>query len=513
MPHWRSGALRNAIVAMGLTCLPVVPAGGQINAPPEFQVIQIAPALDRPVAMAFTGDGRMFVAQRDGVVKVIQNNAVVSTFIDLSAEVNNTVALGDRGMLALALDPNFLSNRRVYLFYAVDPIPGQPDEGSDVATFSRLTRYTGTAASNGNVADLASRTVLIGATPAQGFACCWRTHTTGALRFATDGSLLVSHGESALYGVVDGGGQTPPCFDELMNPAEDVGAFRAQMLDSHDGKILRIDPATGNGRAGNPFYNAGSPASPRSRVWVSGLRNPFRFAVRPGTGSASTPGTIYVSDVGWNTYEELSVSRTGGENMGWPCYEGFANNAAYSSINLPVWDCATINTPGNPGPLKPPLIALHHGNAMQSTPPGLIASCLIAGAFHSGDSYPSPWRGGLFMADFIGGWIEVVRTNANDQLTGIYGFGNGPGAGIVDFARDPVTGDICVLTMFDGIHRLHSLIGPGDVDRNGSVNVNDLLQIITHWGPCSNPLTCPSDLNVSGQVDVNDLLEVITHWG
>jgi len=76
-----------------------------------------------------------------------------------------------------------------------------------------------------------------------------------------------------------------------------------------------------------------------------------------------------------------------------------------------------------------------------------------------------------------------------------------------------VTGDICVLTMFDGIHRLHSLIGPGDVDRNGSVNVNDLLQIITHWGPCSNPLTCPSDLNVSGQVDVNDLLEVITHWG
>ena len=68
-------------------------------------------------------------------------------------------------------------------------------------------------------------------------------------------------------------------------PAENVGAFRAQLVDSLSGKILRIDPATGNGLPSNPFYDPRAPRAPRSRVWVLGLHDPQHFTVRPGSGS------------------------------------------------------------------------------------------------------------------------------------------------------------------------------------------------------------------------------------
>lgn len=510
---FRRRSLRAAVAA---ACLALAGpwAVGQVTAPAGFQTIEMSPALTMPVAMAFAPDGRIFVAERAGVVKVIQNGSVISTFIDLTAEVNCTKGLGDRGLLGLALDPNFLTNRRVYLLYAVDPIAGQPDEGSDVSTFCRLTRYAGTAASNGNIADAATRTVLIGSTAATGFPQCWRSHSTGALRWGADGSLLVSHGESALYGNTDPGGLTPSCFAAGLNdPAQDVGAFRAQMLDSMGGKILRIDPDTGNGMRNNPYYSAAAPASPRSRVWLSGLRNPFRFAVRPGTGGASTPGTIYVGDVGNSAYEEISIAASGGGNFGWPCREGSAINSAYTSLNPPQWGCATIGTAANPGPLIAPAVSLNHANALQSTPQGITSLCLIGGVFHAGPTYPSPWRGGFFFADHINSWIKVLRTDANNQVTGIYSFGDSP-EGMVDFAVHPPTGDVCVLTMFGGkVWRLHSLIKPGDVTRNGVVNTDDLLSIIGSWGPCPNPLTCPADLDVNGTVNTDDLLEVITNWG
>ena len=77
------------------------------------------------------------------------------------------------------------------------------------------------------------------------------------------------------------------------------------------------------------------PASNASRVWVLGLRNPFRWSFVPGTGStdpaAGDPGLLLLGDVGWSTWEELNLSRTGGENFGWPCYEGSPRNAPWDT--------------------------------------------------------------------------------------------------------------------------------------------------------------------------------------
>ena len=99
----------------------------------------------------------------------------------------------------------------------------------------------------------------------------------------------------------------------------------AQDVDSPRGKIFHID-ADGNGLSSNPFWN-GDPTAWRSKVFAYGFRNPFRFSIQPGTG-VNGVRTLYIGDVGWNTREEIDVS-TGGENFGWPCWEGpldFRNN-------------------------------------------------------------------------------------------------------------------------------------------------------------------------------------------
>src|SRR6185503_13125680 len=97
------------------------------------------------------------------------------------------------------------------------------------------------------------------------------------------------------------------CFTAGRTDAfENIGAFRAQSLTSLAGKVLRINPVDGTGYPSNPYWD-GNPLSKRSRIWVYGLRNPFRIQVRPGTGNASPtagdPGTLYIGDVGWNTWE------------------------------------------------------------------------------------------------------------------------------------------------------------------------------------------------------------------
>src|SRR4029077_5924437 len=102
-----------------------------------------------------------------------------------------------------------------------------------------------------------------------------------------DGSLLCSMGDGAQFNGMDDGGQDNQMFGpQKANPYEDVGAFRSQNLWSMDGKVLRINPADGHGYPSNPFWD-GQPMSVRSRTWAYGLRNPFRFAVRPGTGSTN----------------------------------------------------------------------------------------------------------------------------------------------------------------------------------------------------------------------------------
>lgn len=508
-PTWRHAlgfAKAGRVAALMSATVSATAMAGAVELPADFEVIEVSPALINPVAMAFAPDGRLFVAEQRGIVHVVENGALrPGPFIDLRDEINAQL---DRGLLGLALDPDFLDNRLVYLLYTVDPVFGEPDEHMETATFGRLTRYQGTLASNGNLADQATRNVLIGSTPSSGFPACWSSHSVGALRFLSDGTLLASAGDGAVFQFADGGGNTPGCFAAGMFPqSQNIGAFRAQSLDSRAGKILRIDPATGHGLSSNPYWN-GNPSAARSQVWIYGLRNPFRFCVRPGVTKSNPP--LYVGDVGWNLYEEVTIA-FGSENLGWPCHEAFSSTPQYPFMNPPIGGCGTIGSKANPGPLAWPTLAWHHQNANLSTPPGFVGATVVGGIFHEGNSYPSPYRGAYFFADFTHGWIRAAKFDELDQLVAMLEFAANAG-GPVDFALDPLTGDVCYISLFDGrVYRIDSTIGPGDVTRDGNVNVADLLEVINAWGPCPHP--CPADLDGDGTVDVVDLLEVINHWG
>src|SRR6185503_3593351 len=189
MKHILCAAQGIGIAAMILSALIVRPTWAQkVTLPPGFVATPITPALDEPVSIAFAPDGRLFVAEKKGVVKVVQNGNVVSTFIDLQSEINSE---GDRGLLGIALEPDFATGRHIWLLYTVDPEFGPPDESSETSLFGRLTRYQGTVASSGNVAGPGSRKVLLGNTAADGFPDCWTSHAIGTVRANADGSVFV----------------------------------------------------------------------------------------------------------------------------------------------------------------------------------------------------------------------------------------------------------------------------------------------------------------------------------
>jgi glucose/arabinose dehydrogenase/fibronectin type 3 domain-containing protein len=337
------------------------------------------------VGITFTPSGRIFVWERTGRVWIIdQTNPVTTPFLDISPEV---LAWHDHGMLGFALAPAFEQNGFVYMLFAVDrhhlmncdsPVDGAPvcngtysasttwlpdaqwldpptntiaNPGFRKATLGRVVRYQAVKPAGdpdyrrATTIDYSTRHVLIGETTIggpknTGFTLTHDSHGIGSLVFSPDGTLLVSAGDAATYNGADVGSVAETYFqsaldDGFFGPKENVGALRAQLIDSMNGKLLRIDPITGDGIQGNPFYDASAPRAPRSRVWAYGLRNPYRFTIRPGTGSHlredANPGVIYLGDVGWSTWEDLHVIKTAGENLGWPLYEGQTANSSYNS--------------------------------------------------------------------------------------------------------------------------------------------------------------------------------------
>lgn len=318
--------------------------------PAGFSTVTIGSGWSEPVGTAFNKTGtKLFVWEKGGKVYVCNLSGGVyvkqtTPVLDISAEVGNW---RDHGLLGFALDPNYETNGLIYLLYVVDRhhlmFYGTGSYSATTndylsATIGRITRYK-TISSGGNiVADLTTRFILLGESKTTGIPILHESHGIGSLAFAADGTLLASAGDAASYNTTDAGSLAETYYaqaltDGIIRANENVGAFRAQMINSFDGKLLRIDPVTGNGVSSNPFYDAAAPRSPKSRMWAMGFRNPFRFCVRPNTGSTNPAtgdiGEIYVGDVGWNTYEELNIIKAPATNCGWPIFEGFNYLTSY----------------------------------------------------------------------------------------------------------------------------------------------------------------------------------------
>ena len=322
--------------------------------PPGFSMTTIGSGWSEPVGTAFNKAGtKLFVWQKNGLVYVCNWNATTQTYVkqatpvlDISPEVGDW---RDHGMLGFTIDPNFDTNGLIYVLYVVDRhylmFFGTGSYSATIndylsATIGRVTRYKTITSSSNLIADLTTRAILIGESKSTGIPILHESHGVGSLAFAADGTLLVSAGDAASYNTTDVGNLAETYYaqaitDGIIRANENVGAFKSQMINSHDGKILRIDPTNGNGISSNPFYQSASPRSARSRVWAMGFRNPFRFCVRPNTGSTNPAtgdiGEIYVGDVGWNTYEELNIIKSPASNCGWPIFEGLTVQPGYAA--------------------------------------------------------------------------------------------------------------------------------------------------------------------------------------
>jgi PKD repeat protein len=495
--RFRTGWFALALV-IASSCIALTPRpAGAVSVPPQFVVENAIPGISftNPTQIAFLPDGRWLVAEKGGDVWVIQNGVRLATpFWSRNNEVLNN---GDRGLLSICVDPNYASNRYVYFLYTCDPDSNGDDSNDDA--FARLSRYQASTG-NPNVVDYTTRTVLIGTNWSTGIPSGSASHTIGTVRCGSDGTLIISAGDGAQFtDPADGGGRDPGLFGAgKTDPTQDIGSFRAQMIGSLAGKILRIDRTTGLGVPSNPFYQAGSPGSNQSRVWCLGLRNPFRFNFRPGTGStdpnAGSPGTLYIGDVGWATWEEQNITTVGGRNFGWPCYEGIGTNSSYTSQNPPHDGCGTI---GSRGVLTSPSIAYPHGSGT-STPPGIQGNTAIGGAFYTANIYPQAYRGAYFCGDYGSNWIRVATVDGNNNIVSVASFGTGMD-GPVDFENDPVTGDILYIAINTGEVRRIRWTGAIDnnraptADANGSPTVGNAPLTVNFTGsgtdPDNDPLT------------------------
>lgn len=389
-----------------------------------------------PTGLTFDANGRMFVWEKSGKVFIVENGKKqANPIIDISEEV---LDYGDHGLNGFALDPDFLKNGYVYLMYVAKrhhvlnfgkPSYNPADESPFQNTIGRITRYTfsQTLGINYN-----SRKILIGETPSTGIPILVDNHGVGSLVFGTDGTLLATVGDGALAteDVVDD--TKNDWFIEAISlgfikPEENINAYKSQYLNSMCGKILRIDPNTGDGIASNPFFETATPRSPKSRVWCYGLRNPFRFSVKPNTGSTKptdgNPGVLYIGDVGWSHREEINIAAKGGLNFGWPTYEGidFVNKSyqdpKYTPQNhqKPVIDWR--------GTLARGII---NGDAFTVGSPQFkgnqfsgIAS--IGGLWYNNLQFPREYQNLYYHADYEG-WIKAFKFDEKNNPVGVIDF-------------------------------------------------------------------------------------------
>ncbi|MEU5885144.1 ricin-type beta-trefoil lectin domain protein [Spirillospora sp. NPDC047279] len=471
---------RRLVAAMcALLLVPVVaimaatpPATAAAAVPAGFSEQVVFSGLTNPSNVEFADDGRVFVAEKSGVIKVFDSLAdtTPAVYADLRAKVHN---YWDRGLLGMALHPDFPTDPRIYVLYTYDgliggpfpkwgtatsvgdPCPTPPGPTSDGCQVSgRLSALTpsGTAV---------AEQVLI-----EDWCQQFPSHSVGTVAFGADGMLYAGGGDGASFNYTDYGQDvfaesdvTPdnPCGDPpsavgtaLSAPSAQGGALRSQDLRTGgdpatlDGGLIRVHPDTGAAAPGNPLSASADPNT--RRLTGQGLRNPFRFTVRPGTNE------IWAGDVGWGTWEEINrvVSPTAGvTNFGWPCYEGSGRQSGYDGADLSL--CENLYAAGT-GAVAAPYYAYNHGAQVVPGETCTTGSSSIGGlAFYPGGNYPAAYDGALFFSDYSRKCAWAMRAgtdglpNPSDIITFATGYGMtelqaGPGGDI--FAVDYDNGRI-----------------------------------------------------------------------
>lgn len=353
---------------------------------------QVGNTFDNPTFVtAPSGDERLFVVERDGIIRVLQNGTagtpLAVPWLDIRARVFTG---GEGGLLSMAFDPDFSRNGYFYVYY------------TDLQQNIVVERF-GTSQLP-NVADATSGLVILRIPHPQ-----YTNHFGGLVAFGPDGLLYVGTG--------DGGGAGDP-FGNAQNLAVMLGKLlRVDVRSANAGQPYAIPP-------GNPYLN--QPGT-RPEIWASGLRNPWRFAF-------DTSG-LYIADVGQNEREEVNITALAqaGANYGWDIMEG---TRCYGSTNC------------NRSGLVLPAFEYEHGANNAN-------GCSITGGYvYRGSALPE-LTGRYLYSDYCGGYLKsfLVPGGGASSVSEARDW-NITGAGqVVSFGRDGA-GELYIVSANGRIYRI-----------------------------------------------------------
>jgi glucose/arabinose dehydrogenase len=361
------------LVAAAVAAFSPTLLSAQVVLPPGFVDVLITDAVNSPTALAFTPDGRLLVTEQTGAVRVYAGGAVVSTpAIDLGLRICTD---GERGLLGVAVHPDFARTRLVYLYYTHNKFGSCGKYTSNVPV-NRVARFV---LGDDNVIDPASEQILIDNIPNTG-----GNHNAGDLHFGADGFLYISVGDGAC---------------DYDHPTRCGGSNDASR-DPHIllGKVLRV---TDDGRipATNPFQGPGTarcaltgrtmPGLQCQETFARGFRNPFRMAFDPT--SATT--RFVVNDVGQNHFEEVNLIEAGGD-YGWNTREGPCVSGSFTDCGEP------------PAGMTNPLYSYAHGSG---------CGAITGGAFVPSGAWPAEYDGAYLFGDFNCGRVFRLRLLGGNQ--------------------------------------------------------------------------------------------------
>lgn len=388
---------------------------------------------------------KAFLAEKGGRIKIIDTATnTQSVMLDIRDKVNSNA---DRGLMDIALHPDFEANPYIYLFYVVDPpgsltaTGGQARE-AEGNRYAHLVRYEVDLSGASPTIVPGSEVVLLG-NAGQSFADISgngmlnftnpaysanrasdidpvtgqfkenylkvdsQSHVGGAIAFGPDGALYVSTGDGTSFNYADP--RTP----------------NVQSIDSLSGKILRIDPITGLGLADNPFAEANL-ATNQSKVYQLGLRNPYSMTF-------ADDGRLFISETGWYTYEEIN-SGPAGANFGWPFYEGgddgrLTRTPGYQTL-LGASDFYNQVAAGQIV-ITPAFRAFSH---VDSEPGYQFSAIVGASEIYTGTKYPTAFLNNYFFTDIVDGEIFAVDINDRTRTQFVTDVGE---FGPVNFVQSP----------------------------------------------------------------------------
>ena len=297
------------LVFLGLTaCSPgsspstaVLPTAKNATAVTSVSLFPVVvEGLDQPLYLTNAGDGRLFIVEKEGAIRLVQDGRLLDEpFLDIRDRVNADSS--ERGLLSVAFHPDYAQNGRFFVNY------------TNLAGNTAVSAFQ--VGSSPNQADPGSESILL--TIRQPYA----NHNGGQLQFGPDGYLYIGMGDGGSGGDPQGNGQ---------NPSTMLGALLRLDVDQ------AADAAQYGIPADNPFV---ADAAKLPEIWATGLRNPWRFSFDRATGD------LLIADVGQNQWEEvnfLPAGSPGGSNFGWNIMEGThcydRNTCDQTGLVLPVID-------------------------------------------------------------------------------------------------------------------------------------------------------------------------------